>query len=303
MTALRPEGENDPGADDTMPAQPYSGRVAALATKHGKEQAIAPALRECLGLDISVPADLDTDRLGTFTGEVPRPGTIEETAVAKARMGMQATGLPIGIASEGSYGPDPRVPLVPTGLELMVLVDDIRDLVISEHLVDPAPAFRSTRTRTANGIAAWLGKVGFPSHAVIVQPNLQDGGAPLFRKALDSETAVAQAVAECSRLSPDGLALVTTDMRAHLNPTRMSTLSRLALRFAKRIATACPACDTPGFGKVGVEKGLPCEWCEEPTELVAREIHGCVTCEHRDTRPRSDGLERADPGNCALCNP
>lgn len=281
----------------------YVDRVAALATKHGKERAIAPPVRERLGLELRIPGDLDTDRLGTFTGEVPRPGTIEETAIAKARLGMDATGLPIGIASEGSYGPDPRMPMVPAGLELIVLVDDTRNIVIREHLVDPAPAFRSTRVRSVADIASWLDEVGFPSHALIVQPSVQDDRDPLFHKALDSGALVGEAIEHCAKLSADGLALVTTDMRAHLNPTRMKTLSRLALQFAERIATACPACETPGFGKVGVEKGLPCEWCSEPSDLVAEEIFGCVACERRDTRPRADGLERADPANCAHCNP
>ncbi|MEZ5786523.1 MAG: hypothetical protein R3D62_08665 [Xanthobacteraceae bacterium] len=59
-----------------------------LATMHGKEVAIAPALRERLGLIVEVAEGIDTDRLGTFTGEIPRAGTIEEAAIAKARLGM-----------------------------------------------------------------------------------------------------------------------------------------------------------------------------------------------------------------------
>lgn len=297
MTAERTAGQRGPAS------RAYAGCVAALATRHGKEQAIAPPIAERLGLELRIPGNLDTDRLGTFTGEVPRPGTIEETAIRKARMGMQATGLSLGIASEGSYGPDPRMPLVPAGLELMVLVDDTRDIVIREHLVDPAPAYRSTRTQSASAIESWLGKAGFPSHALIVQPNVQDDRNPVFHKALDSDGALGDAIDQCRRLSEDGMALVTTDMRAHLNPTRMRTLGRLAARFAERIATACPACDSPGFGKSGVETGLPCDWCGAPSELVRLEIFGCVACTHRERRPRRDGLERADPAHCAHCNP
>ena len=63
-------------------ASRYQGAVAALATRHGKEAAVAPAMAEALGLEIMVPAELDTDSLGTFTGELPRPASMRETARA-----------------------------------------------------------------------------------------------------------------------------------------------------------------------------------------------------------------------------
>ena len=47
-----------------------SGRRAVLATMHGKEEVIVPALAP-LGLALSVCPGLDTDRFGTFSGEVP----------------------------------------------------------------------------------------------------------------------------------------------------------------------------------------------------------------------------------------
>ena len=71
----------------------FSGRRAALATMHGKEAAIAPAFRDRLGLVLETPQVIDTDALGTFTGEIPRVGSMRKTAIAKARLGMAATGL------------------------------------------------------------------------------------------------------------------------------------------------------------------------------------------------------------------
>jgi len=43
----------------------------ALGTMHGKAAAIAPPLAR-LGIALVVPEGLDTNRFGTFTGEVPR---------------------------------------------------------------------------------------------------------------------------------------------------------------------------------------------------------------------------------------
>jgi len=281
----------------------YAGRIAVLATMHGKELAIAAPFSKRLGLTLSVTRGLNTDHLGTFTGDVPRSGTIKETAVTKARLGMRATGLPVGVASEGSYGPHPQLPLIPAGLECMVLVDDARNIIISEHSIDKAPAYGSTQAAHIENIEVWLRRFGFPSHAVIVQPNVQDDSSPSFHKGLQSKSAVAAAIKRCSDLSHDGIALVTTDMRAHLNPTRMKTLAVLAEKLANRIAVTCPTCRTPGYGQVGAEKGLPCSWCDRPSELTAREILGCVACDYREERPRSDGIHRADPSDCASCNP
>jgi hypothetical protein len=54
----------------------YSGGTAILTTKHGKERAIGPALTAAVGLRV-LPVSADTDALGTFTGEVERPGDIQ----------------------------------------------------------------------------------------------------------------------------------------------------------------------------------------------------------------------------------
>lgn len=95
-----------------------------LATMHGKEQAIAPVFLASLNLIVLPAKGLDTDALGTFSGEVPRHGTMIEAAVAKARLGMERALLPFGMASEGSFGPHPFFPIIPAGFELLAFVDD-----------------------------------------------------------------------------------------------------------------------------------------------------------------------------------
>ena len=166
------DGTEQPDARTAGAPLPYVGYRAVLATMHGKETVIVPSLRDELGLMVETAAGLDTDALGTFTGEIPRVGSIREAAIAKARLGMAATGLPIGIASEGSYGPHPLIPFVSGGIELMVLVDDMRGIVIAEHLVEDAPAYAHAEVATSQQLEAFLGRIGFPDHAVIVKPNV-----------------------------------------------------------------------------------------------------------------------------------
>lgn len=282
---------------------PYAGRRAVLATMHGKEAAIAPILLDRLGLVVVTAQDLDTDAFGTFTGEVPRAGSMRDAAIAKARLGMAATGLPIGIASEGSYGPHPHLPLVPGGIELMVLVDDERHIVVSESLVEHKPVHAHAFASTGDGLGAFLERIGFPAHAVTVKAAdpLFDVG-PIFKGVRDREE-LGSAITRCAVQSLDGRALVQADMRAHMNPTRMASLVRLASAFAERVACMCPACGMPGFGQVDVDTGLPCAGCGESTRLACQRVFGCVACAQRETRPRDDGRTHADPAHCPLCNP
>ena len=90
---------------------PYAHERIALATIHDKDRAVAPPFRRVLGAEVVVAADINTDTLGTFSGDIPRPGPLVETCLTKAEMAFAATGLDCAIASEGSYGPIERLPL------------------------------------------------------------------------------------------------------------------------------------------------------------------------------------------------
>jgi ribosomal protein L37E len=92
-------------------------------------------------------------------------------------------------------------------------------------------------------------------------------------------------------------------MRAHLNPTRMKSLTVLAERLSQRLAALCPGCNTPGFGRTGARNGLICEECGAPTGMVAAETFGCAACDYTEERARQDGLTHAEPVNCPECNP
>ena len=71
-----------------MPAgvqHPYRGLWAAVATMHGKERAIAPPLCQWFDMTISTAPGIDTDALGTFTGEIARKGTMRDSFLADVR--------------------------------------------------------------------------------------------------------------------------------------------------------------------------------------------------------------------------
>ena len=254
------------------------------------------------GLHVIVPDGVDTDQLGTFSGEIERVGNQLDTALSKARLGMTALGLPLGLASEGSFGPHPHVPFIPVNYELLLFVDDEAGIQISERMVTEKTNYSHTDVASAEELVTFLVRAGFPSHALIVRPN--SGFVPGFLfKGIHAPEALARAVQACARVSADGRAHVETDMRAHVNPTRRYVIRTLAVRLARRIAASCPACSSPGWGVVDLERGLPCEWCGSRTDLVKAEVLGCTRCHHRDSRPRSDGTERAPAKYCPVCNP
>jgi hypothetical protein len=290
----------------------FAARRIALATMHGKAQAIAPAFGDALGALIVATTDVDTDRLGTFTGEVPRAGSMLDAAVAKARLGMTALGLPLGVASEGAFGPHPMVPMLASGTELMVFVDDERGLVIEEAMSVERTNFAHCTAATGDDIGAFLTRAGFPSHGLLVRahrleasPGLPNGAAAsaALVKGIQNRDGLIQAIDRAAALSTDGRAWIETDMRAHFNPTRMESIRTLARRLAERLATPCPSCTAPGWGRVGTTTGLPCEDCGMPTGRVLFERYGCLACGHEGSLPRSDGLTHSSTTHCPACNP
>ncbi len=300
------------------PVSPYRGGRAALATMHGKEAAIAPPFRDILGLDLHVPTGLDTDTLGTFTGEVARPGSLDEVLRRKARLGMDRAGSRLGLASEGSYGPHPQVPFLPFGLEKMIFIDDQRGLSLTEQWVDERPTFRFWEVDDPAALTdPALAAIGFPDQALIVQPADDPSARSPGDRAADHEVdrnrglakglrnraALDAAIRTAARLASNGRARVETDMRAFHNPRRMRVLGDLACKLARRLADTCPVCEAPGWGRTRVEFGLPCADCGGPSTLVRSEIFGCAVCGLETARPRADGLKAADPGRCSFCNP
>lgn len=282
-----------------VPDHPYAGSTIALATMHGKAEALAPAF-SALSASLQVPGGIDTDALGTFSGEIPRAMPPLETAIGKARLAMAITGRPLGLATEGSFGPDPMIGFVPLHREVIVLVDDMHGQIVHEWRSSHDTNFGSCVVARASDLQdAQLARWGFPGHAVIVRG---ETAGPVFKSLRDLKTLHA-AIAACIENTPSRRARVETDMRAHLNPTRMRQIALLGQRLVERLQDRCPQCAAPGFGRIDFVTGLPCSWCGAPTSAIASEIHGCAACRMRMELPRIDGLRESDPAHCDICNP
>jgi len=75
-----------------------------MPTKHDKARLVAQHFNDILAMQVQEVV-VDTDIYGTFSGEIERVGTPLETAVKKARLGIETTSNPFAIASEGSVVP------------------------------------------------------------------------------------------------------------------------------------------------------------------------------------------------------
>lgn len=285
-------------------------RDAVLATRHGKLDLIAPVLGP-VGFAVRA-VDVDTDTLGTFSGDVPRPGSPLDVAVAKARLGMAAAGMRVGIASEGTVGPSPLVPFAIADTELVVLVDDETGIiVVGRHVAHDVRVvgeeLQPDDVRYAGRLDGLLKRAGVGErsggHHLIVRPSAASAGSvgPVVKAIADRAT-LADAIDRCAAASNDGRVRVETDLRAHLCPSRRPAIAAAAADLAVRLGARCPACASPGWGPVRTSPGRPCAECGAPTRAVRADVEGCVACPEERERARAE-LDPVDPAQCDRCNP
>lgn len=293
---------------------PYFYKTISLTTKHKKSSALALPLRAGVGLLVE-EVEVDTDIFGTFTGEIERKGSAIETAIKKARHGMRKTSSSLGLASEGSFGAHPLIPFIAGCEETIVLVDDVNGFHVSETITSTKTNFGCYEAASIDDVEEFLQHAKFPSHALIVRPNQPNArfikkigrlfgiSPPDITKGIQDRNSLKLAIDTCKTFSNDGLARVETDMRAHMNPTRMRVLRELGIKLARRLRSRCTECGCPGFGRSSVSGFLNCSECQCASEYPLHEVHSCPRCQYSKTLPRSDGVTSIDPMYCQRCNP
>ncbi len=281
----------------------FAGRTAILATKHRKEQAIAPLVERQLGTSVIVPPNFDSDRFGTFTRDVARQGTQLEAARAKANAALDETGGDLAIASEGSFAPHPNAPFLPGNRELVLWLDRARGLEVVGCEVTPATNYAQTTVASVAEALDFATRVRFPEHALVVSPKAEAADSSVIQKGLRDRDALAAAVEQVCANSPTGSAFLETDMRAHCNPLRMQAIARATEDLVNKLRQSCPQCERPGFAIAERQPGLPCAWCGAPTPMTRLAIRACPACGYRQEILHPDGKTSADPTYCQQCNP
>ncbi len=278
---------------------PYEGQGVALLTRHGKEALLREPLETALGCHLVHTDAHDTDELGTFTGEVARPGSQREAARAKARIGMTLTGARVGLASEGAFGPDPFAGVVPWNTELLLWIDDERGIEVAGLADGPAQNAHGVVT-TAEQLHEFAHEARFPQHHLVLRPDHERH--PEIHKGINDPRELASLFEAVRNRAATGGVFVQNDLRAFCNPTRQAIIRKAALDLAQKLLSPCPACATPGYARVRHIPGLPCRVCGARTRLPVAEVWACLSCTHEERRDVRAG-QQADPGRCGFCNP
>lgn len=276
---------------------PLAKKQIILATKHEKQKVIAPLFFQHLQASVDV-LDFDTDTMGTFTGDIARQGSAYETCLKKAKLAAAASKDGIGLGNEGSFGPHPVVPMVASDHEIMILVDLNKNLVISEHCLSTNTNYQSLVIEAGTCLDEFLKQVKFPTHAVC----LQDAQSmKVIAKGIDNFKQLTVHLTE--GFNHHSNLLLSTDMRAMMNPSRMIVIAELTEKLIMKIKNLCPNCQCPGYGIFGVEGSLPCQSCHFESNYHAFEVWKCSSCCYQEKKLRADGMQFASPQFCNYCNP
>ena len=279
--------------------RPYAGLKASLLTQHGKEIIICPELLGTNDLEVTHVTGYDTDRLGTFTRNIPRYGSQLDAARKKARVGMELAGTQIGIASEGAFSNDPFTGLLPWNYELVLLVDDIRNIEIAGVFGGEAQS-ASKQVSSWAELTAFFAEAQFPTHQMVIRPD--DEYHLECRKGIGTIESLREAYDWAQNLSKNGNVFVENDLRAHANPTRMANILKATKDLAQKMISLCPECDSPGFAITDSKRGLPCSHCTVPTNLPIANIWSCMKCGYKKEVAIANQTS-ADPSKCNYCNP
>jgi hypothetical protein len=277
----------------------FRGRELLIASMHHKDQVIAPILEKSLGVNCRVPAGFNTDQFGTFAGEVERKTDAVSTARAKCERALDLFGGDLVIASEGSFGPHPHLFLINANEEFLVLIDRKNGLEIIGRHVTWDTNFLGAQILSLGELSPIAEQAKFPSHGLIVR-NRQSEYTYLV-KGLTDWASLYTSVWTC--LNRFGEAFVETDMRAHMNPTRMEAIRMATDQLVKQIESRCPECEWPGFGISETVTGLPCQLCGSPTRAPLKNIYSCKKCGFENSIFFPSGQRTESPLYCDYCNP
>lgn len=284
-----------------------SSNHAILATMHRKEQVIAPAFASSLGMAVTVPSNFDSDRFGTFTRDIARTGNQLEAARRKAQAVLDLTGETVAIASEGAFFPHPVIPGLACNREILLLLDRPNDLEIVGECLSYDTNFAHCTVNTVEAALEFANQAKFPSHGLVIMSQPITAASQethlCIHKGIQDQSQLIHTVEVLLEQSPDGSVHLETDMRAFVNPTRMTVIEQATQDLIQKIQQTCPECSCPGFAVVDTQRGLPCQWCHQPTDLLLAEIYQCQRCRYSHSHFFPQQKQTADPAYCAYCNP
>uniref|UniRef100_UPI0040474BF2 DUF6671 family protein n=1 Tax=Algoriphagus sp. TaxID=1872435 RepID=UPI0040474BF2 len=277
----------------------FEGRQLVIASMHQKEQVLKPLLEASLKVKVAVADGLNTDLLGTFSGEVARIADPLSTARKKCELALELAGCDLVLASEGSFGAHPSAFFLSANEEWLLLLDRKNGLEIHARHLSTVTNFAGQAFSRLEELEAFASKVGFPSHGIILRRS-KDELEGLLKGIIDPNQLRAAAL---QLLETQGSGFVETDMRAMFNPSRMQVIGETAQLLIQKLNSYCPSCQLPGFAVTAAEPGLPCSLCGIPSSAALAHLLVCSHCQHQEKVLFPHGKKTEDPQYCQVCNP
>lgn len=274
-------------------------RKLLIATKHQKESVIAPLFLEEFKNNCFTSKAIDTDLLGTFSGEIDRKDDALSTLRKKCILSNKITNCDLVIASEGSFGAHPSLFFAQADEELLMLKDFKNDIEIVAREVSIDTNFNGKSIASEADLLVFAELVNFPSHAIILKPEEKN-----FSKIFKGINSMEILLKNYNQLKQEfDSVYAETDMRAMYNPTRMNVIKKVTQKLIEKIKNLCPKCDLPGFDIVIANSGLPCEDCLSATRSTLSYLYKCKKCCYEKEVLYPRGIRFEDPTYCDNCNP
>jgi hypothetical protein len=288
-----------------MAATSFTNSLITFATKHKKAAAAQEPFKRILSTSVE-ELEIDSDALGTFTGETERQGSMIDALRGKVTLARAKTTCRLVLTSEGSFSSSGGVGFgaagMVHGIEMLMLHDALTGVEILEQHITYDTNYASAAITTADEFHRFLDQISFGSHAVALYPS----GVALqgnVQKGISDRVQADNVFAKLLSQSPNHTVIAVSDMRAHVNPTRMDAIKACCELLAVRLATPCPSCGSGGFGLTATIPGLPCAECGCATTRAKFERHSCPFCGTTKDLPRADGKQSVSAAECEWCNP
>lgn len=259
---------------------------AALLTKHRKSQQLAPILYD-IGIELVEIDFFDTDKLGTFSGEIERKLSPKDCALTKAKKAVELSGLNVGIGSEGSFGGGPLPGIMNWNQEIICLYQETPRRIVYGIAEGPTP-LKALKAASLGELKQKL--ADFDKQKWML--TCPDG---TLKGLSDKEV-----IAIHQTPYTEWPIYLEPDLRAMNSPLRQIMLQKAALNLAERLQSKCPICAEMDFWPDEREFGPACVSCGEPTNEVKAFVSCCKSCGYSESETKK---LNGDPTYCNFCNP
>jgi hypothetical protein len=277
----------------------FENRKLIIATMHQKESVIAPILEKELGVICFTDKTFNTDKFGTFSGEINRELDPISVARQKCLNAMKINSCDLGIASEGSFGPHPTMFFANADDEFLLFIDSKNKIEIIARELSTSTNYNAKKINNYQELLVFAEQVGFPEHGLILRKSKNEINS-IF-KGLVCQRTLKNSFDELKKKYDS--VFVETDMRAMYNPTRMKVIEKATISLVQKIKSKCPSCLMPGFGITDSKSGLKCDNCGSPTNSPLSYIYVCKHCKYMKEELYPHKKISEDPMYCNYCNP